>query len=635
MANPFEKRATEYIRDDAAFLSIISPEPLITFFAKAASDGALFDRLVWVVGTPGSGKTTIATLVEYRMVEAILADPDKDDYRPLADALRVCGFVEGGQPNKAAVRLPMEAEYRDFWELPYEEGLKTKLVSALIQARALLGLARNLTASRRRTVSEIEFVARSDSEAALHEIGGSRTEDVLEKARRVERAVYEVGARLVPPAVEEIGRDAINPFRPFDVIEAVRIQDVEGKPLLLKPLVILDDAHTLQPEQFRLLARDLARREIGFARWIMMRLDALTPADALLEGGVGEGPEVKSGRDYYEISLQKGIGREAQRRAFRKMARDMADRYLRLMPLFAARQYRRFDALLSTEPDLLPAQSIGKLGKSVDAVQRRLGVSPNRRKSIEREVKSYIAAASSSDIGEDVQLGMIRVLMHRYGVRVPQESLFREREDPEPRRKLVADSGVADAARVQLHHEFERALHYGLLCISDASSDNAELFLQLAGALVNRMETRLIRGDPPTLSARQQDRELQKRATQMIREWDFPFAARIRKLVEAVADACLAESLRGNAPLDAGANAIGIPQDEFERIPAEFADFARMLQYAVAYNALTLTQNYGQGGKRWCLIELGGPVLLARGLTVKRGGFLEFHAAELAKLADF
>ena len=125
------------------------------------------------------------------------------------------------------------------------------------------------------------------------------------------------------PAVDQISSDAVSAFRPFDVIENIRIKDSEGKPPLLKPLVILDDAHTLDPTQFRLLARDLARREIGFARWIMMRLDALTPADALLEKGAGEGegPELKTGRDYYEIALQKGIEREAQRKSFRKSQR--------------------------------------------------------------------------------------------------------------------------------------------------------------------------------------------------------------------------------------------------------------------------------------------------------------------------
>ena len=35
MSNPFEKRASEYRRDDEAFLPLVTPDPLITFFKKS------------------------------------------------------------------------------------------------------------------------------------------------------------------------------------------------------------------------------------------------------------------------------------------------------------------------------------------------------------------------------------------------------------------------------------------------------------------------------------------------------------------------------------------------------------------------------------------------------------------------
>src|SRR4051812_44096605 len=135
MANPFEKRATEYLRDDeAAFLSLVSPEPLTVYLGDHAKRGHLFEQLIRIVGTPGSGKTTLATLLEARMVEAVLADPEKDGYAEVIQALEGCLFIENGEQKIAAVRLPMEGEYRDFWELPYDDALKTKLVLALIQA---------------------------------------------------------------------------------------------------------------------------------------------------------------------------------------------------------------------------------------------------------------------------------------------------------------------------------------------------------------------------------------------------------------------------------------------------------------------------------------------------------------------
>ena len=65
MANPFEKRATEYLRDDEAFLAVVTPEPLVTFLEKPAREERLYDRLTMIIGTPGSGKTTLARLFDF------------------------------------------------------------------------------------------------------------------------------------------------------------------------------------------------------------------------------------------------------------------------------------------------------------------------------------------------------------------------------------------------------------------------------------------------------------------------------------------------------------------------------------------------------------------------------------------
>ena len=74
MANPFLRRATEYVRDDASFLSIVSPTPLTTFLAKSQHKDDVFEVPVRIIGSPGSGKTMLATLAEFKMVEAILKD---------------------------------------------------------------------------------------------------------------------------------------------------------------------------------------------------------------------------------------------------------------------------------------------------------------------------------------------------------------------------------------------------------------------------------------------------------------------------------------------------------------------------------------------------------------------------------
>jgi hypothetical protein len=632
MANPFEKRATEYLRDDEAFLAVVTPEPLSTFFLKPAEEGRLYDRLAIIVGTPGSGKTTLARLFQYPTLRTLLRNKSLTTYKPLIDSLTACSAISDEQPVVVGGRIPLEAEYRDFWEFPYPEDLKTGLMIALLQARTVLAWLRSFSSAGVR-LEDVEIVPRVGVDAALTAIGGVSGPSVLQRASQVELAIYRISAALIPPEVSTIDADAAAAYRPFDVIESIRVRDGE-QVLVLRPLVIFDDAHSLHPTQLVALKRWLARRELKVARWILMRLDALTPAEVLTDQpgtAMSDEPGLKRSREITSIWLQSAEDRASQRRAFRKMAKDMANRYLQHMEVFSRRRLNSLSDLLATEAEAVAPGKRDKLRAQLEVLQRKYGVPAARCRELEGEVDRYLESSRAG--GEDVKLAMLAILYTRYGNRKRQRGLFDSGEtDIEPKRPLMADSDVAEGARLHLLHKHGRPYYYGIDMLCDASSENAEQFLQLAARLVAQSETQLIRAKAATLSSGMQHSLLREKASEIIRDWDFPQHQLVRRLADGIAVECLNKSLEPNASLGAGASAFGIPQEEFEKIPAKYPDLARVLQFGVAYNSFMLVPNHGTKKRLWCLIELGGVLLLHHGLTLRRGGFLERRTDDLVRI---
>lgn len=641
MVNPFLKRATEFFRDEEAFLAIVSPDPVRYFLAELGRSGALYDRLALIQGTPGSGKTTMGRLFEYATLATLLRHKGLDSYSDLMATMTECGAVRHNVPAVVGYRLPLETDYRDFWEFPYSEDVKLGLMARLIQARAVLGWARNLE-SAGVELGEVEIVARADAEAATEAIGGTGMPDIVDKARAVEATLYRIISALVPPGVGQLDEAATGAYRPFDVIDKFVIpigDSTQTQRHEIIPLIILDDAHVLHPRQFRYLQHWLVRRELRVARWILTRLDVLHPGEALAV--VAEQrhepvdlPGVTKTRDISVVLLQGGSaeGRRKERTAFRRMAKDMADRYLRQMPLFSQRGHTSLSSLLIPDPEDLSRAKLKDLDVSVRAVRKRLRITDDRYAALQRSVDGYSVGRAKA---EDIRLAMTRILMHRYAKRIPgQQFLFDSEDDPEPKKPLKVDASTYHAARIHLFHEYERPYYFGMDDLCDASSENAEQFLRLAAVLVESSATEIIRSRRPALVPKRQHHLLREKAGEIIRDWSFPECHSVRRLTGFMGTKCLEISRLPNAPLGAGANAFGILQDEFEGLHERFPELARVLQFAIAYNALSIVPRYPCKKQEWCLLELGGMVILHHGLTLSRGGFIESSATELARFVE-
>lgn len=622
MDNPFKKRRTELITDRRTLLSLVSPAPIEEFFRLDRTE--LIDKLALVVGTPGCGKTTIAQVVEFESLSTLCQATGTPINKDLVDVLTINGLIKESLPAVIGHRLAMTTNFRDIWELPYSEQTRTALLRAFVQSKAVLGWFRQLEGMGIST-NDIEIVMGANSESVVAVTGADDPNTFRQYARDIELAIFRVVTSLVPPGENEMASGFLNTsYDVFEVLTGVRVRSwpssPEGPPALLRPMMIIDDAHELHPEQFLQLRDWLKSKAMGVSRWLMCRPDVVSAddyRDALAKDVAAEEdmtPGSTRGRDYLIKLMQLGPSKEKR---FKPIATDITNRYIAGIPEFARRSLRELRPMLSQNTVALPDGQMKQLQDQID----KLAKDSRFSKSLVDTLRARIPATARPDEA----LAALRILMHRERNRTPQMGLLPDdavREEPVTDERKAAAS-LIEGARIQLMHQFGRPYYYGMDKLIAASNANIEQFIRLAGGLVDEVLARVIRDRSPDLVPKAQHTALVSQATQAMNEWDFPYNAVVRELVKRIAERCVERTLRPNAPLDDGANAIGIPQDEMDRVLHRHERLARVLHFAFAYKALVFVPQYNCKGKVWCLLELGALPSMAHGLTLHRGGFIE------------
>lgn len=622
MDNPFKKRRTELITDRRTLLSLVSPTPIEEFFKGSESD--LIEKLALVVGTPGCGKTTIAQVVEFESLATLARSSRGTINKDLVDVLGTCGLLKNGQPILIAHRLSMTTNFRDIWELPYQSSTKTALLRAFVQAKSVLGWFRQLEQAGV-APQDVEIVLGPNSESVAAVTRSNDSQAFRQYARDIELAIFKVVTALVPPDEKDMSEQFLNTrYDVFEVLRAIRVRqwpEASAAGLTLRPMMIIDDAHELHPAQFLQLRDWLKNKAIGVSRWLMCRPDVVS-ADDYREALAKEAvpiedlpPGSTSGRDYLMKLMQLGPSRE---RRFSRIARDISSRYLHEVRELARRGLEELRPMLDQPSPALSEGQLKQLKEQVD----KLGKESRFSEGLVANLRSRVPATARPDEA----LAALRILIHRERRRTPQLGLLPD--DEMVREEAVTDdrkvaSALIEGARIQLLHQFQRPFYFGMDKLVAASNANIEQFIRLSGVLVDELVARVIRERSPHLSPGAQHNALVEQARLAIAEWDFPYNAAVRKLVEAIAVRCRERTLLPNAPLDDGANAIGIPQSEMDTVLKRDERLARVLHFAFAYKALVFVPQYHCKNKVWCLLELGALPCMAYGLTLRRGGFIE------------
>lgn len=618
MHNPFQKRASEHLVSSEAFLPLVSPVPL-DLILNNSNISSLLDKLVYVLGTPGSGKTTFGRLFEFESLMTLHERRQLQALKPMAKVLTDCGVLSTDGPTILAARLPMDTEYREIWELPYEDRIKKELLLKLIQSRCVLIWCDSL-ASHGVKDEDIQILADQYSPGAMASIGAASIAKLREVAARVETEVYKVIHTLVPKKLEHV-ESALSPYDPLSHLKEFSVVLADSSQTIsLKPMLIIDDAHELHPGQFSNLSDFLINRDLSTSRWVMTRYDiAITANEWILKHSNSDKAGRQLGRDF-QVLLTSQVD-PTQKRVFRSAAQDIANRYLKEMDVFNRAQQTRLDTMLIETCKGISNSNIEILNTKVQSDIATLRISPERVKKLKEIVDEYSGAKNES---KDVQLAMLRILLHRYSKRTPQQQLFSEAIDVEPNRELKADAGIMAGAKLHLLHMFERPFYYGIEAVADSGNGNIEQFLRTADELVRDLETKLIRKKQKIhLTAEEQHKIIKDTAIHTMEHWDFPMHRQVIQLVDYIGLKAQDASLVPNAYLDQGANAYGVLRDDFVAMIARHRQLAMAIHYGIAYNAISISPTYHCKNEVWTLIQLGGYPIIKYGLPFNRGGFVE------------
>lgn len=637
MPNPFQQRASEYQRSEAEFLATLAPSLFRMTLDQYGDPQELLTKTVTFSAPPGAGKTTLARFFQFATLRRLLEQVHRTSdpaYEELLDFASERGFIEDDQVIICGARISLERDYRELDLIGYSQQRAHELLLSLLGARAIRAWRQMFLDAGIRT-EDVNVIPTAAGAARLAHLGGPSFDQLAQRASEVEATLYELTANFVPPPEDVLLQRLGGQFYPLLAIESFALKGV-AEPI--RPLLMLDDAHWMNRTQRQVLMTHLTLREVTIARWILQRMDALDPSEALMwkaDDATSPIEGIQMSRSVVDVRMTQAPDdkRGAVRRNFRRAASEIASRYMVHIPELSRSGITTLSCLDVRARSTSRQQELAR--QMADDATRELGISHAQVDQIWQRVYAFLSARQHEYDVETIAPAMVSILLHRQNRRARQGSLFDQSEDESLAEEVLvdADVDVAAGAQIQLCHKCDVPYLGGADVVADLGMENAETFLQLSWQLVRLLETQeILRRDQSTsLSVKQQHDALVREGQRIVSAWSFPHAVAVRRLVSAIAEMCIARSLLPNAPLGGGANAIGIECSAFGGI-MEYGKLVEALRFGVGYNAFTLVHGRKTKGKYWSILELGGPVIAAYRLTPRRGGFIPIDLTTLVEM---
>lgn len=616
--NPFFARATEQMADTARFVQ--------TFGAGALAmlDEQIWDRPLVLRSSRGAGKTSIMRMFTVESLLWVQQNSRSND--GVYDELRRREVLGSDNIMKLGAAVSLDRDYRSLFDLQVSDDAARRLFLRLLDCRIMIAMMKAaLTLRGLRFPDDVARFSLSPArdlrdEAIVAQLGGPSGEGILERARKTERMVLRVLDALVAVEFDD------SPDGHADLYSLRALGyglKIDGIPVDAQPLIMFDDGHKLEVSQRRLLLDQLAKRDLGVARWYAERFEALSDQELL--SALGE-----EGRDHILLVVdevaRKGSSRNRRftRGRHEKVLEEIARRRAAMQLASYADESQDFLSLIESDEDPVSGEQAADI---LDAAR-------SNACAMAGDDPRYSAWLENVEGGSGwdaiVGFGELAVLIARDQQRQP--GLFEDElgvDELHDRSKTDIRLGAA----LDVASRFNLPFYGGPETIIRLASHNAQQLLDLCGELFAEMLVDISIGRRPLLELRRQHRVIRQASEQY---WEsiprtVPHGRDVQALVREIVAISRAEAAKPTMPYPPGVTGTAMLMAERARLlDPEFrsrtpgADrLFSALASAVANNVVTADLDYSVKGSRYMVLYLNRLLCPRFYLPLNYGSFRE------------
>jgi len=568
---------------NTSFLSMYAPQ---IFRKLLTNENLLLPKTSWLVGIPGSGKSTILRLLEIDMVANIIHH--KDIYRQLYDVLEEAGFIDNDVIRRIGLYVHIDDFYYETSKVNIPNVNNDRLFYTLIDLRIARQLLKAISVLKKGNgTNNDEIIIKGILSEKLPPSTFSRDTNITEFEKYIikqEKLISQVlmsfpGSKL-PENLELHYR-----FSSLDLIDA------QQKYHQVNFILMIDDAHDLQHNQFSLLKNDIERRNT-FPRWIATRKHIYS-INKLLECSNG----TLDGRETVDIDLDKELS--TQPSIYKKFIKILVKKRLDFTSLLNEFTIENIESLLSNKAEIDELDE-----RRIAAIQS--AQSENKQKLMENLVHKYpeIDELFDNESISFLERETMLIKLHRI-VKKKQPSLFPESLGFEDAMQNI-DPKDKQAAKLFLNKRAGLPLFSGFKDILLASNNNVEQFLRVFSPFVDRLIYKVELDKNRKIDAKEQNKIFLKIANDYTEKIisKLVHGKKIRQLTDNLGRFFSYRTFEPNAPHAPGVTQFALLTSDLDllRLPKIekepwIRELSNILTTAIAFNVIIPENPQRQGSK--------------------------------------